>query len=91
MPWSWIEKTNTNLKSSLRIWMNVCAAMSEPESIQSMFRGVSVIPELMIRATSAQMSLWRDAQEKWLNGCRSLEQTLQAVPVNRVANRRKDH
>ena len=59
------SRAKKNLESALRSWKAMSAAMSEPETGQSIFEGIRVLPEIVSKMTQTGWDGYLKLQQQW--------------------------
>jgi hypothetical protein len=59
------SRAKKNLESALRSWKAISAAMSEPETGQSIFEGIRVLPEIVSKMTQTGWDGYLKLQQQW--------------------------
>jgi len=59
------SRAKKNLESALRSWKAMSSAMSEPETGQSIFEGIRVLPEIVLKMTQTGWDGYLKLQQQW--------------------------
>jgi hypothetical protein len=59
------SRTKKNLESALRSWKAMSVAMSEPETGKSIFEGIRVLPDIVLKMTQTGWDGYLKLQQQW--------------------------
>jgi hypothetical protein len=59
------SRAKRNLESALRSWRAMSAAMSEPETGKSIFEGIRVLPDILLKMTQTGWDGYLKLQQQW--------------------------
>jgi class III poly(R)-hydroxyalkanoic acid synthase PhaE subunit len=59
------SRAKKNLESALRSWKAMSAAMSEPETGKSIFEGIRVLPDIVLKMTQTGWDGYLKLQQQW--------------------------
>jgi class III poly(R)-hydroxyalkanoic acid synthase PhaE subunit len=63
------HSAKNSLDTAIRNWQSVSSAMSTPESMQSLFKGVGAMPDILAKMAQNTVSGYMQLQQKWLDRC----------------------
>ncbi|MEI6261227.1 MAG: poly(R)-hydroxyalkanoic acid synthase subunit PhaE [Deltaproteobacteria bacterium] len=63
------RSAKNSLDAAIRNWQAVSSAMSTPESMQSLFKGVGAMPDILAKMAQNTVSGYMQLQQKWLDRC----------------------
>jgi polyhydroxyalkanoate synthase subunit PhaE len=72
------------LDAAIRNWQAVSAAMSAPESMESLLKGAGAMPELLAKMTQNTVDGYIQLQQKWLERCGRIGETVDAYSFERL-------
>jgi class III poly(R)-hydroxyalkanoic acid synthase PhaE subunit len=72
------------LDAAIRNWQAVSAAMSAPESMESLLKGAGAMPELLAAMVQNTVDGYIQLQQKWLERCGRIGETVDAYSFERL-------
>ena len=63
------HSAKNSLDAAIRNWQAVSSAMSTPESMESLFKGVGAMPDILAKMAQNTVSGYMQLQQKWLDRC----------------------
>lgn len=72
------------LDAAIRNWQAVSAAMSAPESMESLLKGAGAMPEMLAKMAQNTVDGYIQLQHKWLERCGRIGETVEAYSFERL-------
>ncbi|MBF0411487.1 MAG: hypothetical protein HQK70_02105 [Desulfamplus sp.] len=74
----------TAIKNTMKNWQTMAGAMSSPESMSALFKGVSTIPEMLINITQSTIFSMAEINQKMAESASRMGQSVQAYKFNNI-------
>lgn len=58
-------RTQASMDTAMKTWQAVSSAMSKPEIMESLFKGIGVMPEILMKMAQTSLAGFLQAQHKW--------------------------
>jgi polyhydroxyalkanoate synthesis regulator phasin len=78
------ERFSGAAEAALKNWQAIAAAMSAPESMLSLFKGVGAMPEMLAQLSRSTLNSFMEMQEKALERAGKLGQHVDAYTFNEI-------
>jgi polyhydroxyalkanoate synthase subunit PhaE len=78
------ERMNTAMEAALKNWQAISAAMSAPDSVSALFKGVGAMPETLVKLTRSTLNGFLEMQQKALERAGQLGQHVDAYTFSDI-------
>ncbi len=78
------QSARSALDAAIRNWQAVSAAMSAPESMESLLKGAGAMPEILAKMAQNTVDGYIQLQQKWLERCGRIGETVDAYSFERL-------
>jgi hypothetical protein len=78
------ERMSTTMEAALKNWQAISAAMSAPDSIQALFKGVGAMPEVLAKLSRSTLNGFLEMQQKALERAGQLGEHVDAYTFSDI-------
>jgi class III poly(R)-hydroxyalkanoic acid synthase PhaE subunit len=71
-------RTQASMDTAMKTWQAVFSAMSKPEIMEPMFKGIGVMPEILMKMAQTSLAGFLQAQHKWFERAGRIGKSVEA-------------
>jgi class III poly(R)-hydroxyalkanoic acid synthase PhaE subunit len=71
-------RTQASMATAMKTWQAVFSAMSKPEIMEPMFKGIGVMPEILMKMAQTSLAGFLQAQHKWFERAGRIGKSVEA-------------